>query len=302
MPSISVVLPTIGRSERLRRALESVTSQSYPPHEVVIVCKNQIEEVKIVAKDHDIKTLVINQSGTGLSNARNEGIKASSGELIAFLDDDDAWKKEKIERQVQIIEQTKTDFVFSGIEHINTGGDTINYRIPNKVPNQEQLLTHNAIGAPSTILGKKSCLSSVGYFDESLPSREEWDLYIRLNQQCDFKYIPDPLVIKESHAGSMSRQINLIERDWISLYNKHSDKYGENTKRMFLANYHFALGRMYCKAGKLKKGRTHYRESIHLEKKLSRLPHYFATYTNRSFYNLLTKFHREIGKMVSKFK
>lgn len=296
MPSISVVIPTIGRTDRLNRALQSVVSQTRTPEEVVVVSKCDKSELIDTISLFDISITIIKQSGDGLSNARNEGIEVTSGSLVAFLDDDDWWKRKKLEQQVQTINKTNTAFAFTGIQHVDSTGNTINFRIPTNKPDKQEILTWNAVGAPSTVLVKRSCLNAVGGFDETLPSREEWDLYIRLLEKFDCEFISDPLTVKESHDDTISRNTDLIERDWIALFKKHESKYNEQTKQQFLSNYHFDLGRMSCKNGKLIKGRHHFKKAIIYGNTPTRIPHYAATFFGNRSYALFTGVYRTLRK------
>lgn len=302
MPSVSVVIPTIGRIDRLNRALQSVVSQTRTPEEIVVVCKCNKNELTDIIQSFDISITLIEQSDDGLSNARNEGINASSGSLIAFLDDDDWWKPKKIEQQVQAIHKTNTAFIFTGIKHVDSTKKTINFRIPTSKPDEQEILTWNAVGAPSTVLVKRSCLNAVGGFDETLPSREEWDLYIRLLEKFDCEFIPEPLIVKESHDDTISRDIELIERDWMALFKKHKSKYDERTERQFLSNYHFDLGRMSCKNGDLLKGRNHFKKSIVYANNPARIPHYVATFFGGSGYAFFTDIYRTLRKTKLRFE
>lgn len=296
MSSVSVVIPTIGRVDRLNRALQSVVSQSRTPEEAVVVCKCDKNGITDIIQSFDISIILIEQSGDGLSNARNEGINASSGSLIAFLDDDDWWKPKKIEQQVQVIHNTDTAFIFTGIKHVDSTRKTINFRIPTSKPDEQEILTWNAVGAPSTVLVKRSCLNAVGGFDETLSSREEWDIYIRLIEKFDCEFIPEPLIVKESHDDTISRDIELIEQDWMALFKKHKSKYDEQTERQFLSNYHFDLGRMYCKNGDLLKGRNHFKKSTTYTSNPARIPHYAATFFGDRSYAFFTDVYRTLRK------
>ena len=296
MTSVSIVIPTIGRVNRLNRALQSVVSQTRIPEEIIVVSKCDKSKLTDIIKKFDVSITLIEQSGDGLSNARNEGISASSGTLIAFLDDDDWWKPKKIELQVQSIRKTDTAFIFTGTQHVDSARNTINFQIPTSKPDDQDILTSNAIGTPSTVLVKRTCLNAVGGFDETLPSREEWDLYMRLLENFDCDFISEPLTVKESHDNTMSRDVDLIERDWMALFEKHKSKYDERTERQFLSNYHFELGRMSCKNGELLKGRSHYRKSIKYSNNYTRIPHYIATFFDNQSYAFFTGIYRTLCK------
>jgi len=297
MTSVSVVIPTIGRVNRLKRALQSVASQTKPPHEVIVVSKCDKSKLTDVIDSIDISITVVEQSGNGLSNARNEGVNASSGTLVAFLDDDDWWKPKKLEYQVQTLSGTDSAFVFTGIEHVDSNGNTINFRIPTSKPDNREILVKNAVGAPSTVLAKRTRLEAVGGFDETLPSREEWDLYIRLLERYNCEYISKPLIFKESHAETISRNIDMIERDWMALFEKHENKYDKYAKKEFFSNYYFDLGRISCKNGHLAQGRKYFKKSIKYNPDPTRAPHYIATFFGEKNYEIFTSVYRTLRKI-----
>jgi len=101
-PLVSVIIPTYNRDELLRRAMESVLNQTFDDFELIVVDGAKSDETKGLVKSFGDKRLrYVPQKGKGIANARNIGIKKARGEFIAFLDDDDIWKPEKLERQIQ---------------------------------------------------------------------------------------------------------------------------------------------------------------------------------------------------------
>ena len=107
---VSVVIPTYKRADKLKRAIDSVIGQTYPDLEILVVNDNEADDEyterlkKIFADITDSRVrLVMQEKHINGAAARNAGIKASKGEYIAFLDDDDVWAKRKIERQVDTL-------------------------------------------------------------------------------------------------------------------------------------------------------------------------------------------------------
>lgn len=296
--AVSVVIPTLGRVDRLRRALDSVRKQTILPAEIIIVDGAGNEDAKAVIEEYAFDITYIDQSGDGLSNARNLGIEASNCELIAFLDDDDQWTPEKLARQLDALESTGTAFVFTGVQHISADGERISVNRRENISDYQLILTENSVGAPSSVLVRKDCLDSVGRFDENLPSREEWDLYIRLLQEYDAVSIPDPLVIKEQHEASISRDTSSIERDWPALFEKHRSKYDESTERTFWSNYQFELGRSRAKNGTMDAARRHFFRSLRYRVVPERIGYLFAASLGKSQYDRLTEIYRLLRKVA----
>ena len=106
MPKISVVIPTHNRASFLKKAIESVLRQSYTNLEVIIVDDNSTDNTKEVVNSYKDKRIkyIVHDKNKGGAVARNTGIIASTGDIVAFLDDDDEWLPEKIKKQMELFE------------------------------------------------------------------------------------------------------------------------------------------------------------------------------------------------------
>lgn len=263
--SVSVIVPTIGREDRLRRAIDSIKEQTYPPEHVVIVDGSEERATKGVchAADLPFEYTYIHQEGdNGLSEARNMGIGACSTELLAFLDDDDRWQPEKLERQVTAYDWTGCGLIFCGIRNVLPDGTVTNVKRAETVPDAETILTGSNIGTPSAVLARRSDVEAIGGFDEDLPSSEEWDFYIRMLQVTDAAAVPEPFVLKEYNPEGMSRNVERAERDLLRVFEKHREKYDPDLTTRFKANYHFTIGRRYAKSGATARARAHLLKSL----------------------------------------
>lgn len=292
MTVVSVVIPTLDRPERLQRALDSVQSQTYRPLEVIVVDGNKNEDTLDVTENVDINVNHIDQEEGELPGARNIGIEESEGEYIAFLDDDDWWAPEKIERQVEKIQEEEAGFVYTGIVRVDTEGNTISVSRRDGVPDKRAILTKNWIGTPSSIMVTRESFDKIGLFDEDIPYREDWELYIRLVYGVEGAVIPDPLTKKESHPNSMALNVDLVKRDYQKMFEKHREKYDEETETEFWSNYHFDMGRHNAKVGKMSTSRRHYLESMTYEFKFRRIGHVFAASLGNFGYDKLTHVYR----------
>ncbi|WP_330632552.1 glycosyltransferase family 2 protein [Halocatena halophila] len=291
---VSVLIPTMDRPERLRRALESVSKQTVKPAEVLVIDGSATDQAKSIIDEFDLNITYVRQHGRGLSNARNLGIEESSKEYIAFLDDDDWWAPEKLERQLQKIRTEDVGFVFTGINHTGSTGETINVHKPNSAPDSKEILSRNRVGAPSTVLVQSDSLNKIGGFDEDLATREEWDLYIRLLQNCSAAVIPTPLTYKEAQEDSISRDTSNLERDWPKILDKHSRKYDDATRQEFHANFQFELGRSQAKNGNFSTARKHFVRSLLHQFEPRRVGYLFVTILGKDSYRFATKIYRKI--------
>lgn len=298
MTSITVVVPTLGRIKRLRRALESVANQTQLPDNLVVVDGSSDRSAEPVLNDLDLpfETIYIHQTGTGgLSEARNLGIAASDSELLAFIDDDDQWRPEKLASQVAMYEQTGAGLIFCGVKNILSDGTVTNIKRPNSAPDAESILTGNSIGTPSAVLVRRVDVEVIGGFDEELPTREEWDFYIRLLQETEATELPEPLVLKEYNPDGISRNVEHAERDLMRVFEKHREKYEVDTEVQFRANYHFELGRQYAKVGETAYARTHLRRSLTYVARPSLVAYYAAACLGPRGYTIIRKLFQRLS-------
>jgi glycosyltransferase involved in cell wall biosynthesis len=171
---------------------------------------------------------VRHENNRGASAARNTGIALAAGNYLAFLDDDDAWRNDKIEKQVAAM--AHFDAVICAVAvHSDTGRKLYIQRYWKRVVDLQDLKRRNLFGT-STLLGKSDLFQQVR-FDESLPSSQDWDIFIRLSQKCAVGYIDEPLALY-SNAGHAritnqyrNMSLNELEKRMLAVY-KHRDFLG----------------------------------------------------------------------------
>ncbi len=196
--TISVIIPTFNRQETLLRAINSVLKQTYPVHEI-IVCddgSNDNSRSIIMALNNPlIRWIDCGRNGMP-SIPRNLGIKASTGDWIAFLDSDDEWLSNKIELQVSFLKKSNGIAVSCNAFRIinkENKGVYLNFR-KKLISFQDFLRTNNVIC--SSVLVKKSLLEDMSFFPEEAEytSIEDYLLWLRLSTKIDFLYINQPLL------------------------------------------------------------------------------------------------------------
>lgn len=262
---VSVVLPTYKRSQFLERSIQSVLDQSYGSWELIVVDDNEpdtrfrIDTERFMRRyESDPRiSYVTHARNSGGGAARNTGIRSSRGEYVAFLDDDDEWAADKLEKQVASMcsSPDSTAMVYSGFRKVFLEIGTVNIELPDPGGHTlESLLYRNTIGTTSTILCRRDPLLEVGMFDESLPSRQDVDLYVRLARKYDFAFVNEPLVTWYRHSeGSIgTNRKRAIEAHTIFL-----DKYRAELVRYPDAYRHrlFTLGQLMLREGMLEEAR-----------------------------------------------
>lgn len=189
-PKVSVIIPTVrGRENYLKEALTSIFEQTYQDFEIIIVSYGDID---LGVKDSRIKKIVLNKKGVSLQ--RNIGILHANGEYIAFLDDDDIWLKDKLEKQLKLIKRYDLIYTDYFIKYPDGKVKRKGVKIVCGKNTFEHLKKSNFIST-SSVLVRKKVLEDVGMFDTSLTIGEDYDLWLRISEKYKIYGINEPLYI-----------------------------------------------------------------------------------------------------------
>jgi len=195
MAKVSIIIPTKNRPYLLKRALASVINQSYQDWELFIINDSDIE-VSINSSDPRIQ-IIKNNNKSGANGARNTGINLARGEYIAFLDDDDTWDKNKLSKQIKMMDSSNIILSYTGKKIIykknNTSTTKYSYKSHFLSP-RFTLLLHNYIGTTSSIVIRRNPCSGDINFDEELHSLQDYEYYLRLVKKGSLMGIPEGLI------------------------------------------------------------------------------------------------------------
>ena len=211
-PKVSVIIPTYNRAELIQRALLSLQNQTNQDFEIFVVDDASTDNTEEVIKnfnDNRIKYIVLPEN-KGQCISRNIALKQANGDYIGFLDSDDEWLPEKIEKQLRVFEQSKDPrlaAVYCGyIEKDEIRNKTLSFfsdRNNTKGDFYKKLLTGFCPSTPTMFLVKRSVLDEVQGFDEFLPTFVDYDLWLRIARLgYSFDSVEEPLIVKYEHAGS----------------------------------------------------------------------------------------------------
>lgn len=213
-PKVSIICPTFNGACRgyLRDSIESALAQNFKNYELVIIDDGSTDDTRKECERYlkDPKVNYIFQQNGGPAKARNTGIEASSGEFICFLDDDDLWKPNKLQRQVQFIDNQLANFrnwgmVFTWAELIDARGNIIGYRGHRQEGAiYKSLFFENIIDATSSVLVKRGVFDKVGLFDEAHKQCEDWDMWLKIAKNYYIFPIKEYLVQYREHKGRLS--------------------------------------------------------------------------------------------------
>lgn len=212
-PLVSIIIPTRNRADFLKRSVGSVLSQTCRDFEIIIVDDCSIDHTKQTVDaflDNRIR-YIRHEVNKGAGATRNSGIREAKGKYVAFLDDDDEWVPEKLERQLAVFQgsgEMNVGLVYSGFIYTSSDSEVHREIKPQFRGKVFKNILQTCILGSATPLIKKDILVKAGLFDESLLSCEDWDLWIRISRLCNFDFVPDPLAKAYVHGDQLS--VNLM--------------------------------------------------------------------------------------------
>jgi len=210
-PLVSAVITTYDRPTHLRSAVESVREQTYDRIELVVVDDHSETPARDTLRDVELEPLagfecIRHEENRGANAARNTGIRAASGEYVAFLDDDDQWLPEKTERQVDAFrESDDVGVVYTGIRERTRDETSVSIPPPIDGDITKALLCRNVVGSMSVAMVRTDLARAVP-LDERFPSWADLQWYVELSRRTGFRRVPEPLVLYEcTSPGRLSR-------------------------------------------------------------------------------------------------
>ena len=222
---ISVIIPTYNRAELTCQAVESVLAQSEGAQETIVVDDGSTDDTQKRLQQFGNAIKIVHQKNSGISSARNTGIKHSRCEWLAFLDSDDLWKPDKLERQIESVLAFPNHKICYTDEEWQKNGVWFN---PKKIHQKyggwiyKQCLPRCFVSA-SSILVQRSIFDNFGLFDESLPACEDYDLWIRLAAHELFLFVPEKLTIKRDGPWDQLSQQHSLDKYRIKALTKMLD-------------------------------------------------------------------------------
>lgn len=238
---VSVIVPVYNREHLIEETFDSILAQTYRPIEIVAIndgsTDTSLQILKTYSERYPGLFTVIDQHNTGQVIARNNGIRAAKGEYFAFLDSDDKWLPEKLEKQIPLFKKTNVALVYSGIEKIDDQGKPYNIELcdPTRTHNLYlHLLVRNQMTG-GTVVITRAALKKAGLFDESFKAAENWDLWLRICRDHHAALVNEPLLQYRMHAQNMSKDSLLMVQAKKTIIKKHCTQPSRNDQE---AHYH----------------------------------------------------------------
>jgi len=215
---VSVIVPTFARPALLHRALVSISEQTYPHYEAVVVNDGGVD-IRGVIEQFGFARLVEHEENKGLPAARNTGIRNAYGEYITYLDDDDKFYPNHLE---QLVSGLAGGYRFAYTDaHIQYRGGNPKLYMSQEF-DREGLRRVNQFPV-CCAMHERGLIDEVGWFDESLPSHEDWDLWIRMSEVTDFLHIREiTCLVDKTQIGMMDDGTNM-RRGYFMVFNKYAE-------------------------------------------------------------------------------
>lgn len=272
-PLVSVILPTHNRAGLLSRAIRSVLAQTWESLELIVVDDASTDDTPaVVAAFTDVRLLYLrNEGGRYAAGARNTGLRLARGEFIAFQDDDDIWRIDKLERQMAALLAAPPDVGMNICGYIcqtrtrcfYVGGQTafrhIDWRVIRVMKDSALIAT------PGWLLRRSALEAAGGGFDERLRTWEDWELSLRLAQVCRIAHLDEPLFVQDrvrppdaglAHAEQFfAHSLRIILDRHAGLWHAHP---------LALARHYLAAGYYETLHGSAAEGRQWLRRALRL--------------------------------------
>ncbi len=225
-PLVSVIVPAHDAAAFIQATLESALAQTYAQLEVIVVDDGSRDDTAALVEAtaaRDRRITLLRQANAGVAAARNHGLAASRGSLIALLDADDLWHPEKLARQVAVMQRApeRVGLVYTWSSVIDEGGRIVDRRgcgVPRYAGTvYPALVLWGFVGNASTPLIRRACLEAIGGFDPGLHARgaqgcEDLKLYLAIAERYEFAVVPEFLVGYRQTTSSMSRDVWQMKR------------------------------------------------------------------------------------------
>lgn len=215
MATISVIIPVYNGEKTIRETVESVQKQTFADLEIIVINDGSKDStLDVLATIHDPRLKIFSYPNANQAVSRNRGISHATGDFIAFLDADDLWTPDKLEAQLNALQQNpQAALAYSWTNSINESGEFLRRGsyVSENGDVYAKLLLVDFLENGSIPLIRKQALVEVGNFDPSLTPAEDWDMWLRLASRYPFVGVPRVQILYRVSADSASTNVTRME-------------------------------------------------------------------------------------------
>ena len=244
---VSVIIPAYNREKTIEKCVYSVINQSCKPYEIIIIDDGSSDRTVEFASQIPYDGIsILRQNHKGAQAARNLGIMNAKGNYITFLDSDDEWMPNFLEREIKEIIRTNGNYIIYSDCFVKCGErKTVRKLLGQNGNNYNLLLQHS--GPTISILAKREFFLEIGLLDENVVAYQEWDTSIRLAKQHPFIHMREPLFqynLQEGESISKDPQKAIVGYEYI--IRKHRDEMVQNIGiNVLMTHYKYLLAKAY---------------------------------------------------------
>jgi glycosyltransferase involved in cell wall biosynthesis len=216
VPKVSVIIPAHNAARFVTETVESVLNQTHRNLEVIVVDDGSTDETAEVLRAFDDRIVLRSQPNGGVARARNEGARVATGEWLAFLDADDLWLPDKLERQLGLADPG-TSWIYS--DRFNFGSREGVPEVQSEITAMYEgdvftaLLVEGNFISSSTVIVRKEIFDRAGGYCENLRGTEDWDLWIRVSERNPIRFCPMQLLRYRIHSAGISHNYDHMWRE-----------------------------------------------------------------------------------------
>lgn len=283
-PLISIIIPTYNREAFVGSAIASVLCQTYSNFECLLIDGGSTDHTLDILRcfDDDRILVVTRDRPLGLSNARNTGLSIATGDYILFLDDDDELYPNAISELYSALDSSSAQCVgaFSAGEVVRPNGEAQQWSVHDGTVEQVRNLDERG---PSCVMIERRVFDEIGGFDESLPSKEDTDLWLRIFSRYSMIGIDEVLYRRNDHSEQMTKHSKIMLRGTRKILDKHHDSLESD----LLADLYCNIGLYSADLGRFPEARSNIAKAVQYKPAKKE---YYATYLfllfNRPGYQL----------------
>ena len=254
-PKVSVIIPNYNYSRYVGETIDSALAQTYDNIEIIVVDDGSTDDSRTVLDRYGDYIRCIFQRNQGVAAARNNGVAASSGEFVAFLDADDEWLPQKVERQVAMHRSDKSlGLVHVGVDEIDADGNSLRHRLEGSTGDaRHELLmlgSKGVLGGGSGLMVPRAVFDQIGGFDTRLSTSADWDLFYQIGSRFPVGFVPEILLRYRIHHANMHGNVKMMEHDMTIAFDKAFGNTVTAASRAAFGNLYKILAGSYFRARK----------------------------------------------------
>ncbi|PPR53565.1 MAG: Chondroitin synthase [Alphaproteobacteria bacterium MarineAlpha5_Bin6] len=270
---VSIIIPAFNKYELTRITINSILNQTYKNIEIILVDDGSTDFTYKLKEEFNDSIKYIYTKNNGASAARNIGILESKGDYLAFIDCDDIYEPEKIEKSIEVLKNNSSfDFIYSNVFFIDKKGNKINHdsytqNHPGSGSIGKRILLSDFTITNSTLVLKKSCLNSVSGFDENIFIAADRDFILRLALKFKAFYIPQKLTGYRIGSGNTDKNLDVMLKEFLYLIDKnihHITDKSKNFKNRCYSNVYYNFAKKYASSNNMMLAKKYFIKSLNL--------------------------------------